>query len=170
MPPAQSAYSPPPQRSVDATIVTVGGPIRASFLVPAMRIFVEYLNHHQDFMKLKDVTLPGVEKVVPFFALQRDSVIFILPSGNEAVAPPALREQRSVEVSCAIVGGAITGTLRLNQGVRVSDFLMQKAHFFPMFDCTSYIRTGGQSKVTPGIAMALVNSRRVIGIAEPPFI
>jgi hypothetical protein len=166
----QTAYSPPPQRSVDATIFTIAGPMRGAFLVPALRIFVEYLNYQQDFIKLKDVTLPGVEKTVPFFALQRDSVIFIIPSAVDAIVPAGTREPRTASVSCAFPGGALSGSLHLPQGVRVSDFLLQKAYFFPMFDCTSYVRAGGQTKSTPDIRIALVNSRRMIGISEPPFI
>lgn len=165
----QTAYTPPPQKAVEASVFTSAGWMRGAFLVPALRIFAEYLNHQQEFLKVRNAILPGVDHPLPFFALRRDSIIFMVPSGEDMIVSPEGRQPRSADISCAFNSGAISGTLHLPQGVRVSDFLLQKAHFFPLFRCTAYIRSGSHLKATPDLQIALVNARNVIGVSEPPF-
>lgn len=165
-----SAYSPPPQREVEGNIFSTAGWIRGRFMMPAMRIFTEYLNHPHDFFKLRSVMLPGLEKEIEFFALQRDSVIFISVTPGEGVFAPAERK-RPADISCAFNGGVVSGTLNLPQGVRVSDFLIQKQNFFHLTDCTGFLRgAGGKSEVMRDLPLVIVNTRRVIGVSEPRFI
>ena len=139
-------------------------------MLPAMRIFSEYLNHPHDFFKLKDVVLPGLDKQIPFFALQRDSVMLILVEPGEGILSAADR-RRPADISCAFNGGVISGTLNLPQGVRVSDFLLQKQNFFHLTNCSMFMRAaGGKSEVSHDLPVVVVNTRRVIGVSEPRFL
>lgn len=164
-----SAYAPPPQREIEGQILSTVGWIKGSFMLPAMRVFAEYLNHPHDFFKLKNVTLPGLEAQIPFFALQRDSVILVLVDAGEGVLGSYDR-RRPADVSCAFNGGVVSGTLHLPQGVRVSDFLLQKQRFFHLTDCTVFVRSAGTSDVRRNQPVAIVNARRVIGVSEPRFV
>lgn len=166
----QSAYSPPPQREVEARIFSTAGWITGRFMLPAIRIFTEYLNHPHDFLKLKDTTLPGLETQIPFFALQRNSIVFMLVAQTDGILTPGERK-RPADVSCAFNQGVISGTLNLPPGVRVSDFLIHKQHFFHLTDCTTFVRnSAGKSEVIRDQPIGIVNTRRVIGVSEPRFI
>lgn len=164
-----SAYSPPPQREVPARIFTTAGWLRGAFQLPALRVFTDYINHPHGFLKLKSVFLPGLENEIPFFALQRESVILILFEPDEAIRPTE-GKRRPADVSCAFIGGVISGTLSLQQGVRVSDFLIQKQQFFHLTSCSLYLRSGGKTETLHDLPIGIVNSRRVIGVSEPRFV
>jgi hypothetical protein len=164
-----SGYTPPAQREVPAEIFTTAGWIKGSFMLPALRIFTEFANQTHDFFKLKGVLLPGLEQTIPFFALQRDSIIFMIVEPGDGMLA-ALAGRRQTDISCAFNGGVISGNIDLPQGVRLSDFLLQKAHFFYLTNSTAYLRSGSQSDVRRSIPLALVNSRRVVGISEPRFV
>jgi hypothetical protein len=164
-----SGYAPPAQREVVAEMFTTAGWIQGAFQLPALRIFTEYLNHPHDFFKLKNVRLPGVEKPIPFFALHRDSIIFILVQPAEGILGPSAAK-RKTDVSCVFASGVISGTLELVSGVRVSDFLLQKTHFFYLTDCTTYAKVGGQNDIRRDVPIGIVNARKVIGVSEPRFV
>lgn len=165
-----TAYSPPPQREIPAEILSTAGWIRGNFMLPGMRIFSEYLNHPHDFFKLKSVVLPGLENQIPFFALHRDSVIFVVVKPDNGILAPTERK-RPADVSCAFVGGVISGTLNLPAGVRVSDFLHQKQNFFHLTDCTVFLRSpAGANEIRRDIPVVIINTRRVIGVSEPRFV
>ena len=169
----QQRYTPPAQRDVTARMFTTAGWINGIFMIPKLRTFVEFLNNQQhDFFKLKDVSLPGLDKVIPFFALQRSTLIFLIPEfESDLFTPPAGGERVTRDVSCALSTGVISGSLDILAGVRVSDFLMSKANFFfPLTKCTTFLRAGGQADVTRDIPVVIVNAPQVLGVAEPRFI
>lgn len=166
-----TSYTPPPQRDLPATIYTTAGWISGTFMVPKLRHFNDYLNHPHPFFKLKTVRLPGLDKDIPFFVLQKTSIIFIIPEpGDEALVSPIGGEKIEREVSCAFANGVISGTLDILKGVRVSDFLMAKAGLFVLRNCSAFLRTPAGSDVRHNIAHLMANSERIIGVSEPRFI
>ena len=163
-------YSPPAQRDLAASMYTVAGWVSGSFMIPKLRIFTEFLNAPQEFFKLKGVHLPGLDKEIPFFVLQRASIIFIVPGDDEALDSPVAGKRMEREVSCAFANGVVSGTLHLLKGVRVSDFVFSHAGLFVLRNCSIFIRGGATPEVRHNVLHAMVNSDRLIGVSEPRFV
>ncbi len=164
-------YSPPSNREVGARLFTTAGWIEGTFLLPARRSLVDFSNQSHDFFKLKDVMLPGLKEAIPFFALQRNSVILILPDAAEEGIDSSIgtaREQK--DVSCAIDQGVISGTLSVAAGLRMSDFMMKPQPFFYLKDCTLFLRTTRAPEITRNIPMVIINRTKVVGLSEPRFV
>ncbi len=163
-----SQYTPPTQRDLGAQLLTTAGWVRGWFMVPARRSLTDYVNHQHDFFKLKDVALPGLEKRVPFFALQRRTVILIIPDIPEPSAK-VVANANEKDVSCAFNGGVISGTLWVGTGVRVSDYLLQRDPFFPLTDCRMILRSGNSSQIRE-LELVLLNRGGILGTSEPRFV
>jgi hypothetical protein len=159
----------PPQREIDATVFTQAGWMRGHFVVPNTRRFVEFTNHPDDFFKLRDVQLPSVAGRAQFFALQRDSVVFIVPHDRSERGLMGTLSGDRVErdVSCAFESGLVSGTLYVPAGLRVSDYLIQRRRFFELFDCEYIVRGGEHFQRSQNVPIVLVNANRIIGVSEP---
>lgn len=159
----------PPQRDVPATIYTTAGWMRGNFVIPSSRRLIEFTNQPDDFFKLRDVQLPSVPGRATFFALQRDSVIFIVPNSQAEVSRITTLGQDRVErdVSCAFETGLISGILYVPTGLRVSDYLVQRKRFFEIYECEYLVGEGEQLDRVRNIPIMLVNSNRIIGVSEP---
>lgn len=159
----------PPQRDVAARILTSSGWMRGNFVVPQMRRFVEFANHPDDFFKLRDVQLPSIPGRAEFFALQRDSVVFIIPDSIREVSRISTLGQDKVErdVSCAFDNGLISGSLYVPKGLRVSDYLIQRKRFFEIYECEYVVGMRERIEKSPNLPIALVNANRIIGVSEP---
>lgn len=166
-----TSYTPPPQREVSSSMYTTAGWISGTFMVPKLRHFNDYLNHPHPFFKLKAVRLPGLDKEIPFFVLQRSSIIFIIPDAqDDALVSPIGGEKMEREVSCAFANGVVSGTLDILKGVRVSDFLMSRAGLFVLRNCSVFVRTGASPDIRHNVPHVMVNADRVIGVSEPRFV
>lgn len=159
----------PPQREVESTVFTQAGWMRGKFVVPNTRRFVEFTNQPDDFFKLREVQLPSVAGRAEFFALQRDSVVFIVPhDGSEKSAVRTLSGDRSErDVSCAFEAGIVSGVLYVPTGLRVSDYLIQRRRFFELYDCEYIVRGGDHFQRSENVPLILVNANRIIGVSEP---
>ena len=159
----------PPQREVDSTVFTQAGWMRGAFVVPNTRRLVEFANQPDDFFKLRDVQLPSVTGRAEFFALQRDSVVFVVPHDPKERAGFATLSGDRVErdVSCASESGIVSGVLYVPKGLRVSDYLIQRKRFFELFDCEYVVRGGEHFQRSEGVPLILVNANRIIGVSEP---
>ena len=164
-----AAHLVPPMREVEASIYTTAGWVKGTFVIPKMRNFVDFINQPQDYFKLKDVSLPDIDHPLPFFALQQQSVIFIVPETQEEMLRMTTLAGDKVErdVSCAFSNGIVSGALFVLRNARVSDFLMQRHSFFYLRDCSLYLRTSGHPDIRKGLAMIVVNGNRIIGVSEP---
>lgn len=165
----QMQHFAPPQREIDSTVFTTAGWMRGKFVVPNTRRFVEFANHPDDFFKLRDVQLPSVGGRADFFALQRDSVVFIVP--NERQERSEIRtlsgDRSERDVSCAIESGLVSGILYVPTGLRVSDYLIQRRRFFELYDCEYVVRGGEHFQRSENVPLVLVNANRIIGVSEP---
>lgn len=158
-----------PTRETQAAILTTAGWVHGTFLIPTMRNLVDFVNQHAEYFKLVDVRLPGVAEPVPFFALQRQSVILIMPDESEETLRLTTLAGDRVErdVSCTFVNGMASGALFVPPHARVSDFLMQRQVFFHLRDCSLVVREGSGETVKENVAMLVVNGTRIVGVSEP---
>lgn len=163
-------YTAPSQRDVPVSLYTSSGWIVGAFMIPSLRNLVDYSNQEHDFFKLKSVRLPGLDREIPFFALQRRSVILMIPSSSEQSVRTTLAGNRiEKDVSCAFPNGIVSGKLTVMEGIRVSDFIMQKTPFFPLTDCSLFIRAA-KPEIRRDVPMVLVSRSQIIGISEPRIV
>lgn len=164
-------YTPPSNREIGARLFTTAGWLEGEFLVPAKRSLVDFSNQSHDFFKLKDVILPGLKDPIPFFALQRHSVILILPSAAEEGIDSSIgRSREEKDVSCAIDHGVVSGVLSVATGLRMSDFMLKPQPFFYLKDCTLFLRTARTPQITRNIPMVIINRTKIVGLSEPRFV
>jgi hypothetical protein len=164
-------YSAPAQRDVAADLYTTAGWVEGSFMLPAMRTLSDFANQEHDFFKLKDVRLPGLETLIPFFTLQRRSVILIVPKlVEESIHAKIGKEKARKDVSCAFSSGVVSGSLTVMGGVRVSDFMLHRSPFFYLEDCTLFLRTPTGPEVRRNQPMIVINRWEIIGVSEPRFV
>jgi len=159
----------PPLRDAKAAVLTTTGWIHGTFRIPTNRNIVDFVNQHLDYFKMVDVRLPGIEAPVPFFALQRQSVILLLPEEpEELLRIPTLGGDRvEREVSCLFANGMASGSLFVPHHARVSDFLMQRQIFFHLRDCTLATREGDGHEERRSVPIIAINSTRIVGVSEP---
>jgi hypothetical protein len=154
-----------PRRGVASVILSDFGWIEGTFVIPKLNSFVDYLNNAQRYVKLTDVTMPGLEPRLPFFALAQDAYTLILPDANDdhlrSANPQA--QSRTHSISCVFAAGWVSGSLDTIPSARVSDFLGQGREFFLLRDCAIYVR-GQASRRAP---IVIVNSARILGVSEP---
>ena len=136
------------------------------------RNFVDFINQPHDYFKLTEVTLPGIDQEIPFFALQQQSVIFIVPEEHEENLRMTTLAGDKVErdVSCAFSSGIVSGVLFVLKNARVSDFLMQRHSFFYLRECSLHLRSSGKADVRRGVPMIVINGKKIIGVSEPRII
>jgi hypothetical protein len=154
-----------PRRGVVSTILSDFGWIDGTFVIPKLNSFVDYLNSSQRYVKLTDVTMPGLEPRLPFFALAQDAYTLILPDANDEHLASAIPhvQSRTHSISCVFASGWISGKLDTIPSARVSDFLGQGREFFLLRDCAIQVR-GQAPRLAP---IVIVNSARILGVSEP---
>jgi hypothetical protein len=118
----------PPQRAVGAFILSLDHWIRATFHLPKLHAFEEYLARARSFFALTNVELG--QGALEFLALRASAAHVVVPD----VAERELHLQPSIGttprfVSCYLEHVAIHGTLELLPGVRTSDFLAHQSGF-----------------------------------------
>ncbi len=121
----------PPLRPVPSVIFTTGGWIRGTFHVPTMHGFLEYLNLSGDMLKLTGVVLPYLELELRFFALRRNKAILVMPDCDPALLqlPEPTADYHVHRVSFLLEGGTVTGSLAIEEDIRVSDYLANHDQF-----------------------------------------
>lgn len=167
----QTQYTPPSNQETAARLYTTSGWIDGSFLIPPKRSLTDFANQNHDFFKLRAVRLPGLSDEIPFFALQRHSVILMIPDiPKEGVdsSLASVREQK--DVSCAFDNGVVSGMLTVGAGIRMSDFMLKRQMFFYLKDCSLFLRTAGKAEITKDIPLIIINREKIIGVSEPRFV
>lgn len=164
-------YTPPSNRDIPSRLFTTAGWVMGTFLIPAKRSLTDFSNQNHDFFKLKDVTLPGLKEVIPFFALQRHSVILMIPTEAEDSVLSSLGGVRETkDVSCAFDSGVVSGSLTVGTGLRMSDFIIKPQPFFYLSDCTLFLRTTGKPEIDRNVPMIIINRTKIVGVSEPRFV
>lgn len=160
----------PPLRRIPAVIFTTGGWIRGVFHVPEMHGFVEHLNLVGDMLKLTHVTLPYLNMELRFFGLKRAKAILILPDCDPTALhlPEPTGEYHVHRVSFLLEGGTVTGSLAIEEDIRVSDYLANHDKFLVLRNC----RFGAQNapkEEESHFPMLLVNCGSVVGASDERF-
>ncbi len=155
---------------IAARIYTPSGWIGATFHVPEGETLVSYLNDKgpagaRRFVTLTDVTLPGQGDPLPFFALQRSAILFVV-AGEEAHLPTGQADgTQERRVVCLFEGGVVMGALDTPVGQRVSDVFAHADGFFLLRECT--IGAGDAARPSMEAHGAVVASAsRLLGVAE----
>ncbi len=152
----------PPQRVVDCTILTTAGFITASTHVLERGLVLEQLDSVDEFYKLTNASIVGVDTTVEFLALQRDSVVFWVPKAeaDEMLQAPISPSQQD-RVHVLFRGGVITGDLEWREGLRLSDFVTKQTGYLLLRDCKI---TMGHT--APREARAVImNVNQIVGIS-----
>lgn len=154
-------------RRIPSVIFTSNGWIRGVFHVPVMHGFLEHLNLVGEFLKLTDVTLPDLKLDLKFFGLRRGKALIVLPDCDPKVlALPQITADYTVHrVTFLMEGGTLTGSLAIEEDIRLSDFLTNHDHFVLLKNCRfgAYDTSPEEESRFPFL---LVNTAGVIGASD----
>ncbi len=164
--PKASKYH-PPLRNIPAVIFTTGGWIRGIFHIPVMHGFLEHINLSGEMLRLTQVTLPYLNLELHFFGLKRSKALLILPDCDPKLLrlPESTADYHVHRVSFLLEGGTITGSLAIEEDIRVSDYLANHDKFALLRNC----RFGAHE--TPveeesHFPLVLVNCNAVVGASD----
>jgi hypothetical protein len=119
------AYVDPHQRTVPAICATAAGWLRGNFHVPRQQSFADFLVQSGAFLPLTDAQLPPHDAPLPFFAVQRAGLRFIVPDPAEAhiqtVGAGGITSPWSV--ACVFAEGLVEGYIDFVTNQRLSDYL-----------------------------------------------
>lgn len=125
-----------------------------------------FLNQHEAFFRMTNVSLPEQPSTIPFLAIQRKAVLIVVPGEDTQLGVQEEVRQVRHEVTCLFDGGLVMGTLSLPEGVRVSDELMQSHEFFAIEDCTLGIDAATPEPVMEAEELVFVHAAEMFGVAE----
>lgn len=151
-------------RRVPSVIFTPNGWIRGVFHVPAMHGFLEHLNLAGEFLKLTEVTLPDLKLDLAFFGLRRSKALIVLPDCDPKVlALPHITADYTVHrVTFLMEGGTVTGSLAIEEDIRLSDYLTNHDHYVLLKNCRFGAYDSGPEEESR-FPFLLVNTAGVIG-------
>jgi uncharacterized protein YjbI with pentapeptide repeats len=157
----------PPLRSVPAVIFTTGGWIRGVFHVPVMHGFLEHLNLSGEMLKLTNVLLPYLNLELQFFGLRRNKALLVMPNCDLSTLnlPEPTSDYHVHRVSFLVEGGTVTGSLAIEEDIRVSDYLSNHDQFLVLRNC----RFGAHDapvEEESHFPVLLVNCMTVIGASD----
>ncbi|BDU76080.1 pentapeptide repeat-containing protein [Mesoterricola sediminis] len=165
--PARKSKYHPPLRSIPSVIFTTGGWIRGVFHVPTMHGFVEHLNLSGEMLKLTNVILPYLSLELRFFGLRRSKALLVMPDCDLALLklPEPTAEYHVHRVSFLLEGGTVTGSLAIEEDIRVSDYLANHSGFVVLRNC----RFGAHDapvEEESHFPLLLVNCATVVGASD----
>jgi len=157
----------PPLRGVPSVIYTTGGWIRGVFHVPTMHGFLEHLNLSGAMLKLTNVMLPYLDLELGFFALRRAKALLVMPDCDPALLqlPEPTANFHVHRVSFLLEGGTVTGSLAIEEDIRVSDYLANHDQFVMLRNC----RFGAHDapvEEESHFPLLLVNCATVVGASD----
>jgi hypothetical protein len=153
-------------RRVEADVLLPAGWLDGTFMVPETQSLQDFLEHSGTFLKLVDVSVPGHDEVVPFFAVQRGAVELIAPKLADDRVDTAGSSGHTApwSISCLFHRGAVHGSLDFLMNLRLSDFLRQQTGFLLLREANWVPLDGGDP--ARRWATAFVNVPQVNGISE----
>jgi hypothetical protein len=155
-------------RRVIARVMTSAGWVTGTFTLPALRVLQDHLDHAVGYFKLVDVTLPGWHHAVPFFALHRGAVSFVVPSSEDALLvppPPAGHAAESHAAVCLLPNATLQGQVRVLAHTRLSDHLATHPGFLAFHDC-SVLTRGPDGAAEHHWPLVLVAANQMIGVTD----
>ncbi len=155
----------PPQRQIGARVHTSAGWLNATFHMPLLHGFLDFLNQRHAFVKLTQARLPGSPEVTEFAAVRKTGILAIMPEGPEdqlQLAKPTVNVETR-QVSCLLDTGLVLGTLEMREHTRVSDFLLHHPGFFLLRKAVVYDERTKRHISSP---IALINAEHVVAVSE----
>jgi hypothetical protein len=152
----------PPQRAVNAWVLSVARWMRCTFHLPGPLAFDDYLHQDRPFLPLTGVAIgPGAP--LPFLALRGSAAHVVVPESPEdhLHLSPQAGTPRLVSVYLEHV--AVHGVLRLQPGVRTSDFFVHHEGYVALRDCRIVPPAEGMAELLP---LAFVRARAIVAVAE----
>lgn len=154
-------------RNIPALIFTTGGWIRGVFGVPVMHGFLEHLNLVGDMLKLTDVNLPYLNLELRFFGLRKGKALLVLPDCDVDLLNLAMptADYHVHRVSFLLEGGTVTGSLAIEEDIRVSDYLTNHDKFVVLRNCRFGAHDSPQEEEAH-FPVLLVNCAAMIGASD----
>lgn len=164
--PRKSKYH-PPLRRIPAVIFTTGGWIRGVFHVPVMHGFLEHINLTGEMLKLTNVNLPYLKMELRFFGLKRNKALLVLPDCDAKLLhlPDPTADYHVHRVSFLLEGGTVTGSLAIEEDIRVSDYLANHNAFLVLRNCR-FGAHGAPTEEESHFPLLLVNCGAVVGASD----
>jgi hypothetical protein len=154
-------------RRVHVQLYTRVGWVTGTLRIPAKSRLIEHLNHSREFLSLTDVRFEMQPDPIPFFAVQRDAIILMVPPDNEPINAPTLEEMVVHPLSCMLELGTLYGEFKTLRSVRVSDFISATKGFFHLESCDLVLGDRFGRQITESHrAHVLVHIKHVIGVTE----
>ncbi|MBI4818972.1 MAG: hypothetical protein HY791_22060 [Deltaproteobacteria bacterium] len=165
-----SDSKPADQREVVTTLLSRSGWVRGTLHVPADATLSEFLESGHEFLPLTKVRIESTEDELPFFALHRSAVLFVMADPDEASKShkesPAVKEDH--ELVFLLDVGTIRGKLGVPPQLRLSDFLANPRHYLLVRDVRLKVRDPWTQVVTAHMQpFVFLSVDAIVGISEP---
>lgn len=168
----KGTWNAPPggMRRVTVNAMTRAGWAAGSLHVPQHVRLVDFLNRAPDFLSLTEVFMDRHKSEIPYLALQRQSILFLVVDPSEY--NPAGEEAAIVEdhtVTCIFDVGRLKGRAPIKAAARLSDTLAKHKAFLPLHDCIFELRLPWSAEVIKERQpFVLLNCSQVVGLSERP--
>lgn len=118
-------------------------------------------------LKLTRVTLPYLNMELRFFALKRSKALLVLPDCDPKLLnlPEPTADFHVHRVSFLLEGGTVTGSLAIEEDIRVSDYLANHDQFLVIRNCR-FGAHGTPKEEETHFPMLLVNCASVVGASD----
>ena len=154
-------------RRVNVQLYTRVGWVTGTMRAPVKSRLIEHLNHSREFLSLTDVRFETQPDPIPFFAVQREAIILLVPPPNEMIAAPMIEEMEVHPLSCMLELGTLYGEFKTLKSVRVSDFISATKGFFHLENCDLVLGDRFGHHINEAHRPhVLVNIKHVIGVTE----
>lgn len=163
------AAAPILHRLVPVRVMTHAGWVAGNVHVPITRRFLEAWRLGHAFVSLTDAEVEGFPRPIPFFAVHRTAVQFLLVDDAQPLEVVAsTRPFREHHVTCLLASGRIMGVLRVPQDVRLSDYVThQETGLLVLEQARVDVRDPwSQALVQLSDQRVVVDPRAVVGISE----
>jgi hypothetical protein len=132
-----------------------------------MHGFLEHLNLSGEMLKLTNVVLPYLSLELRFFGLRRSKALLVMPDCDISLLqlPEPTGQYHVHRVSFLLEGGTVTGSLSIEEDIRVSDYLGNHENFVVLRNC----RFGAHDapvEEESHFPLLLVNASMVVGASD----
>lgn len=148
--------------------VTEAGWIEGTILVLSSVRIADYMERAPSFLSMSEVHVAARAGERSFFALGRSAIEFLIVDGEE---DPTSADYTQImddhAVVCLMPNARLKGTIAVQPGYRLSDYLAKHTHFVPVTRCTYQVRAHDANAATKEKAeFVLLNTEKLIGVSE----
>ncbi len=158
----------PQKRIVRARILTDGGWVSGNFNLPQTAFFLDFLNRGSVFETLTDVSLPDSPQEIPFFLLNRASIVLLIVSEEREITARPSMNLISRRVRCLFRQGSLEGDVDILQGARISDHFGNRRGFVVMSGCRLLMHDVHGDLLETEHRRLVVNTDTMIGLSDAP--